>query len=183
MGLYILFGILIILFIYILVMYNQIIKAKLTVDEAFSTMDVYLKRRWDLIPNLVETVKAYAKHEKNIFESITELRAKSYSSLSSNDKIDINKKMENGLSKVLILSENYPELKANENYLQLSKDLVETEDLIADSRKYYNAVVKNYNIKIQIFPNNLIANVFKFKGKEMFEAINDERENIKVDKI
>mgnify|MGYP003295904018 FL=1 len=183
MGLYILFGILIILFIYILVMYNQIIKAKLTVDEAFSTMDVYLKRRWDLIPNLVETVKAYAKHEKNIFESITELRDKSYSSLSSNDKIDINKKMENGLSKVLILSENYPELKANENYLQLSKDLVETEDLIADSRKYYNAVVKNYNIKIQIFPNNLIANVFKFKGKEMFEAINDERENIKVDKI
>jgi len=164
-------------------MYNQIIRAKLTVDEAFSTMDVYLKRRWDLIPNLVETVKGYAKHEKNIFESITELRSKSYNSLSSTDKIDVNSKLENDLSKVFIIAENYPELKANGNYLHLSKELVETENLIADSRKYYNAVVKNYNIKIQIFPNNLIANIFKFKEKEMFEAIENERANVRVDKI
>ena len=137
MALYIVIGIVVIIAIYFLIQYNSLVKTRNTVKEAFSTMDIYLKKRWDLIPNLVEVVKGYAKHEQQTFEKIISLRTNSYDSLSINKKIDVNKQLTSGISRIMAISENYPDLKANETFLQLSKDLTKVEDEIANSRKYY----------------------------------------------
>jgi len=150
-------------------------------SEAFSTMDVYLKKRWDLIPNLVEVVKGYAKHESSTLESITSLRSSSYDKMSTNDKIDTNEGLRAGLSQLLAVAENYPELKASQNFSELSAGLIKIEDDIAQSRKYYNAVVKKMNNKVEMFPSNIIAGVFGFKQSKMFEAEEDARSNVKVE--
>ena len=153
----------------------------MVVKEAFSTMDVYLKKRWDLIPNLVEVVKGYAKHEKETFNEITTLRTNSYDSMSMNKKINVNEQLTQGISKIMAISENYPELKASENFLQLSKDLTQIEDEIANSRKYYNGSVRILNTKIQMFPSNIVAGIFGFKQTSMFEANAEEKNNVKVE--
>ena len=181
MALYVIIGIAIILVIYTLLTYNSLIKSNNFVKEAFSTMDIYLKKRWDLIPNLVEIVKGYAKHEKEIFNQITSLRANSYDTLSTGKKININEQLTQEISKIMLISENYPDLKASENFLQLSHELSKIEDEIANSRKYYNGTVRILNNKIQMFPNNIIANIFGFKPANMFEANADEKNNVKVD--
>ena len=174
-------GILILLIGYIISTYNRLVSNKNSLDESFSTMDVYLKKRWDLIPNLVETVKGYAKHEKDLFKEVTELRSKSYQDLSLDEKNEINKKLTTTLNKLIAVAENYPELKANENFLDLSHELKNTEQDIANARKYYNANVKVYNNQVMIFPSNIIATIFKFEKASMFEIEETERQNVKVE--
>lgn len=174
-------GILILLIGYIISTYNRLVSNKNSLDESFSTMDVYLKKRWDLIPNLVETVKGYAKHEKDLFKEVTELRSKSYQDLSLDEKNEINKKLTTTLNKLIAVAENYPELKANENFLDLSHELKNTEQDIANARKYYNANVRVYNNQVMIFPSNIIAKIFKFEKASMFEIEETERQNVKVE--
>lgn len=179
--LYMIIGIIVLLAVYALVTYNNFIKAHNIVKEAFSTMDIYLKKRWDLIPNLVEVVKAYTKHENDVLNHIASLRTSSYENMSLDKKLNVNEELAHGISKIIAISENYPELKANQNFLELNHDLTKIEDEIANSRKYYNGAVRIYNTKIQMFPNNIIANIFGFKQTNMFEANATEKNNVKVD--
>lgn len=181
MMLYIIIGIIVLLLIYILVTYNKLVESNNIVKEAFSTMDIYLKKRWDLIPNLVEIVKGYAKHEKDVLNQITTLRTNNYQNMSIDKKINVNEQLTQGISKIIAISENYPDLKASQNFLELSRDLTKIEDEIANSRKYYNGSVRIFNTKIQVFPNNIIAKMFNFKEANMFEANSDEKHNVKVD--
>lgn len=181
MALYIIIGIIVLLAIYLLVTYNSLIKSNNIVKEAFSTMDIYLKKRWDLIPNLVEVVKGYAKYEKETYNEITSLRTNSYESMTMDKKINVNEQLTQGISKIMAISENYPELKASENFLQLSRDLTKIEDEIANSRKYYNGAVRIFNNKIQMFPSNIVAGMFGFKQANMFEADTEEKNNVKVE--
>ena len=178
---YIIIAVLLLIFIYVFITYNKMIKMNNIVKEAFSTMDVYLKKRWDLIPNLVEIVKGYSKHEKDIFNQITTIRANNYQNMSIDKKINVNEQLTQGISKIIAISENYPDLKASQNFLELSRDLTRIEDEIANSRKYYNGSVRIFNTKIQVFPNNIIAKLFNFKEANMFEANKDEKNNVKVD--
>lgn len=178
---YIIIGIIVLLLIYVFATYNSFIKLKNFVQEAFSTMDIYLKKRWDLIPNLVEVVKGYAKHEKETFNQITSLRTNSYDNMSMDKKINVNEQLTQDISRIMAISENYPELKANENFLELSRELTSVENEIANSRKYYNGTVRNLNNKVQMFPSNIIASIFGFKQVKMFEANAKEKNNIKVD--
>lgn len=178
---YIIIGIIVALLIYVITTYNKLVKLRHIVEEAFSTMDIYLKKRWDLIPNLVEIVKEYAKYEKEVIKQVTDLRVNNYKSISLEQKIDINKKIEHDIPELLAISENYPDLKANENFLELSKELTKIEDDIANSRKYYNGSVRIFNTKIQIFPNNIMAPIFRLKELKMFEVNTEEKENVKVD--
>ena len=177
---YIIIGIIVILLIYILITYNSFINSRNLVKEAFSTMDIYLKKRWDLIPNLIEVVKGYSKYENETLTKITSLRSSSYDDLTMNNKIDINEELSKCLSNIFAVSENYPELKANELYTNLSNNLISIEDEIANSRKYYNGTVRNFNNKIQMFPNNILAKLFRFKEFKMFEANAEEKNNVGV---
>ena len=181
MWLYIIIALVAFIFLFSFITYNNLVNLNNKVVEAFSTMDVYLKKRWDLIPNLVETVKGYAKHEKDTLESVISLRNGSYDNLSNEEKIDLNNKLANKIGKVMALAENYPDLKASDNFKNLSKQLTQVEDEIANSRKYYNGVVRIFNNKVEMFPSNIIANLFHFKKKSMFEIKDYERENIKVE--
>lgn len=160
--------------------YNSLVKNRNLTEEGFSTMDVYLKKRWDLIPNLVETVKGYAAHEENTFKELTALRAGSYDAMTPEQKIDVNQKLGATLTKIIAVAENYPDLKANTNFMSLQNDLSKIEEDIANARKYYNGTVRAYNNQVQMFPGNLVANIFGFKPAAMFEAAAAERENVKV---
>ena len=180
MWIYIIIAIVIIITIYTFSLYNSFIKLNNKVDEAFSTMDVYLKKRWDLIPNIVETVKGYEKHENNTLKEIITLRNSTYDNMSNDEKIKTNKELSKGINKIMALAENYPDLKANENFKDLSNKLTKIEDDIANSRKYYNAVVRMFNNKVEMFPNNIFAKIFGFKSKNMFEAKAEERKNVEV---
>ena len=173
-------AIVLIIVVYLIGIYNSLVRQRNTVEEAFSTMDVYLKKRWDAIPNFVEIVKGYAKHEAETLEKIIKLRAGSYDSMSTNEKIEANKELSRGLGKLLAVAEAYPDLKANSSYQDLSNKLSNMEDNIANARKYYNGAVKEFNNKIQIFPNVLFAGMFGFKKFSMFEIAQEERENVKV---
>lgn len=159
--------------------YNSLVALRNRVEEAFATMDVYLKKRFDLIPNIVETVKGYSKYESETLENVVKLRG-SYSSLSTEEKVDANNKLTSEITKLLAVAENYPDLKANDNYKELISQLKENEKDIANARKYYNAVVKELNNKIQMFPSNIVANMFHFQPAKMFQATEEERENVKV---
>ena len=178
---YIILGVLLIAAIYLITTYNSFVKMKNMIGEAFSTMDVYLKKRWDLLPNLVETVKGYAKHESSVLENIVSLRSSSYDNMSAEDKIDTNEKLSAGISRLIAVAENYPDLKASKNFSDLSAQLSAIEGEIAQSRKYYNAVVRNMNTKIEMFPSNIIAGLFGFKQSKMFEAKDEERASVKVE--
>ena len=181
MELYIMIGVVALLIIYIFISYNSLVNLNNSVKEAFSTMDVYLKKRWDLIPNIVETVKGYAKHERDTLESVVQLRNSAYDKMSKDDKIAANDEITGVLSKLMALSENYPDLKANQNFLDLSSQLTKIEEDIANARKYYNAVVKNMNNKVQMFPSNIISKIFGFQEVKMFEISEKEKENIKIE--
>lgn len=181
MWLYIVITIIIILLVYILILYNGFIRINNKVNEAFSTMDVYLKKRWDLIPNLVDTVKAYSEHEKETLENVIKIRNNSYDDMSNEDKLKTNETLSNGINKIMLLAESYPELKANNNFKDLSEKLTQIEDDIANSRKYYNGTVRIYNNKVQTFPNNIFAKLFGYKSKSMFKAEESERESIKIE--
>lgn len=181
MGIYIVIGIIAVILIYFLLTFNSFMRLNNKVKEAFATMDVYLKKRWDLIPNLVETVKGYAKHEKDTLEEIVKLRSGDYDIMTNDEKISANTKITNGITRIMALAESYPNLKANDNFRDLSKELTKTENEIAQSRKYYNATVRIFNNKVLMFPSNIVAIMLGYKEKKMFEARDSERENIKVD--
>ena len=168
-----------IILVYSIITYNNLTKWKNLVKEAFSTMDVYLKKRFDLIPNLVETVKSYANYENKTLEDIIKAR-NSYDNFSNEKKLEENKKAVNEINKLIALTESYPELKANENFIKLSEQLTSIENDIANSRKYYNATVREYNNKIGIFPNNIVAKLFNHKEEKMFSVNENERDNVKV---
>ncbi len=173
-------GIIVILLLYIVGVYNGLVKLSNKEKEAFATMDVYLKKRWDLVPNLVETVKGYAKHEQETLENVIKLRNTAYDTMSSDDKIDVNTQLTKGVSQIMMLAESYPDLKANENFKELSKELSSIENDIANARKYYNAVIRQFNDKVLMFPGNIFAGMFGYKEKRSFEIIEAERENVKV---
>ena len=181
MWIYIIVGLLLVILLWGVITYNSLIKLDNKFDEAFSTMDVYLKKRWDLIPSIVETVKGYAKHEKNTLEEVMNLRSNYNDILSTNDKVEANNKISERVTRLMALAESYPELKASENYNNLSKELTKIEDDIANARKYYNGIVRIFNNKVQMFPSNIIAKIFRFKEKNMFEAQDNERNNVKVE--
>ncbi len=167
--------------VFIVPFYNKFITLRNYIKEAFSTMDVYLKKRWDLIPNLVEVVKGYTNHENDTLNEVTALRTGVYDEMTVDKKINVNENLTQRLSQIMAISEGYPELKASENFLQLSKDLSKIEDEIANSRKYYNGTVRILNNKIEMFPSNIIASIFGFKQANMFEANIEEKNNVKVD--
>ncbi len=178
---YVVIGVVIGLVILAIIMLNKFISLNNKVNEAFATMDVYLKKRWDLIPSLVETVKGYAKHEKETLEEVVKMRSGDYDILDNEEKIKTNEKVTKGISRIMALAESYPNLKANENFANLAKELTKTEDEIAQSRKYYNATVRVFNNKVEMFPNSILAKLFGYHSKSMFEASADERDNVKVE--
>ena len=167
--------------LYILITHNKLVGLENSVDEAFATMDVYLKKRWELIPNLVETVKGYTKHESETLKGIVELRGNTYNSLSAEEKMSKNALLSKSINNIMALAEEYPDLKASENFQQLSMELSNIEGEIAQSRKYYNAVVKEFNNKVEMIPSNLVAKMMKLKEKSMFNINEDERQNVKVE--
>jgi LemA protein len=181
MWIYIIIAIIVLIIVYVFALYNSFIKLNNKIKEAFSTMDVYLKKRWDLIPNIVGIVKGYAKYEKDTIKEVVELRNSAYDKMSEEEKIRTNEQLSSGISKIMVLAEAYPDLKANENFKDLSNQLTKVEDEIANSRKYYNGVVRIYNNKVEMFPSNIFAGLFGYKSKTMFEANVNERENVKVE--
>lgn len=180
MWLYIIIAVVVILLIAFFVTYNNFVRENNKVKEAFATMDVYLKKRWDLIPNIVETVKGYAKHEKSTLTEVIKMRNSAYDNMSDDEKIKANEKLSSGISKIMALAESYPDLKANENFKDLSNQLSKIEDEIASSRKYYNATVRDFNNKVEMFPSNIVAKLLGYKTRNMFEANEEERQNVKV---
>lgn len=180
MWLWIILAVIILIIIYVFILYNSFISLDNKVKEAFSTMDVYLKKRWDLIPNLVETVKGYTKYEEETLMRVTKLRNTVYNEMTNDEKIINNEELSSDVSKIMALKEAYPELKANENFIDLSNKLTKIEDDIANARKYYNGTVRIYNNKVQMFPNNIFAKIFNYKTKRMFEASLEDKQNIKI---
>ena len=166
---------------YLWLTYNGLITAKTRVDEAWSGIDVQLKRRTDLIPNLVETVKGYAKHEKKVFEEVTKARSALLSAKSPGDAAAANNMVSAALKSLFAVAEAYPDLKASDNFKDLQRQLEDTEDKIAYSRQFYNTNVMDYNVKIKVFPNVLFVSGLGFSEREFFKAADEERKEVKVD--
>jgi len=178
--LYIAIAIIAMLVVLTIVMYNKFVSLKNAVKEAFSTMDVYLKKRWDLIPNIVECVKGYAKHEQETLEKVIAAR-NSYATASTiEDKANANNALNATLKNLFALSESYPDLKANQNFMALQTELTGTEDKIAYSRQFYNDTVQMYNTAIMKFPANIIAGMFGYKEEAFFAIDEVEKEPVKV---
>lgn len=165
----------------IIAIYNGLIRSRNRVDEAWSDIDVQLKRRYDLIPNLIETVKGYAKHEKEVFEKVTKARTEAMGAQTVGEKDKAENVLSGALKSLFAVAEAYPDLKANENFGKLQDELTDTEDKIQAARRFYNGNVRDFNTKIQVFPTNLFAQMLGFKAYEFFEAEAGEKENIKVD--
>lgn len=177
---YILIGAVVLVAVFVVATYNALITLKARIQEALSGIDVQLKRRTDLIPNLVETVKGYAKHEKGVFENVTKARSALMSASSLPEKAEANNMLTGALKSLFAVAEAYPDLKASENFRDLQRQVEDTEDKIAYSRQFYNSNVLDYNTKIAVFPSNLIANMFGFKAFEFFQTTAEERKNVKV---
>lgn len=180
-ALIIIIAIVVIIAIFLMSSYNGLVKSKNQVEEAFSTMDVYMKKRYDLIPNLVETVKGYAKHESQTLEQVTAARTAAMNASSIDEKLQSENALTGTLKSLFAVTESYPDLKANTNFMDLQRQLQTIEEDIANSRKYYNASVKSLNNKIEMFPSSIIAGMFHFEKKPFYEvASQEERENVKV---
>lgn len=161
--------------------FNKLTRQRNDVKEAYSTMDVYMKKRYDLVPNLVETVKGFAKHEKETLTNVMQARNAAMNAGSTKQKIEGENALTQTLSRLFAVAENYPDLKANQNFVELQKQLTSLENDIAQSRKYYNGCVKIFNTKIEVFPTNLIAGKFKFEKFDLFEVDKqEERQNVQV---
>ncbi|MFI5384016.1 MAG: LemA family protein [Methanosarcina thermophila] len=172
--------ILIILGLLFVIIYNDLIKQRNRVENAWAQIDVQLKRRYDLIPNLVETVKGYAKHEKTLLEDITKARAAVMSANSISETAEASNYLSSTLKSLFAVAENYPELKANQNFMQLQKDLMETENKIAYSRQFYNSTVMDYNTKLAVFPTVIFAQMLQFKPAEFFATTEEEKKPVSV---
>ncbi|KKP95170.1 MAG: LemA-like protein [Candidatus Moranbacteria bacterium GW2011_GWD2_36_12] len=166
--------------IWVIGVYNGLIKLKNRVDEAWSDIDVQLKRRYDLIPNLINTVKGYASHEKELFEKVTAARTAAMGADTPAQREQAENMLSGTLKSLFAVSENYPDLKANQNFLELQRELTDTEDKIQASRRFYNGNVRDFNIKIETFPTNIFAGMLNFAKREFFAADEAERENVKV---
>ncbi len=168
----------IVLVIYAIYIYNKLIRNRTLVDEAWSGIDVHLKKRYDLIPNLVNTVKGYASHEKEIFEKLAELRAAGMGASSVKDHSAAEMNISRALGQLFAIAENYPELKANQNFVELQKEVSNIESDLQKARQYYNGTVRNYNIMIEQFPSNLIASSTNHVPAEFFELSNDAERSV-----
>lgn len=155
---------------WIVLVFNGLVRTKNRTDEAWSDIDVQLKRRYDLIPNLINTVKGYAAHEKEVFEKVTEARSRAMGAGNEHDKGEAENMLTGALKSLFAVAEAYPELKANQNFLELQRELSDTENKIQASRRFYNGNVRDLNTKIEVFPTNLIASALGFKKREFFEA-------------
>ena len=174
--------IVILLLVCIISIYNRLVSSRLKVDNAWSQIDVVLQRRFDLIPNLVETVKGYMRHESETFEKISALRTSWSNSSTVAEKAKLDNELSSTLKTIMAVSESYPDLKANTNFLELSNELSNTEDKITFSRQFYNDTVTKYNTQLELFPSNIVAGMFNFKPRELFVIENNEaKNNIKID--
>lgn len=169
------------LFLVTIIIYNTLIRKRNEVENAFGGMDVQLKKRYDLIPNLVATVKQYATHERELFEKITEMRGKAMGgTLNTNEKVALDNEISAGMRSIMVAVENYPDLKANESFMNLQRNLTEVESQISAARRTYNAVITDFNNAIQTFPSSIIAGMMKLSAKEVFMINETERENVDV---
>ena len=173
-------GMIFLLFLYFVGTYNALVILKTRIKEAFSGIDVQLKRRADLVPNLVETVKGYAKHEKEVFENVTKARSDLMKAETPKEKAQADNMLTGALKSLFAVAEAYPQLQASQNFQELQRQLEDTEDKVAYARQFYNCNVLEYNTKVRTFPSNLIANTFGFKEEEFFEAKEEERKTPKV---
>lgn len=174
-------GALVLIFLWGIAIYNGLIRSKNRVDEAWSDIDVQLKRRYNLIPNLVSTVKGYATHERELFEKVTQARTAAINAGNPKDQAAAENMLSGALKSLFAVAENYPDLKANQNFLELQRELSDTENKIQASRRFYNGNVRDFNTKIQVFPNNIFAGVLGFASRQFFEAAGEEKENVKVE--
>lgn len=171
-----------IIFVWIIGGYNGLVVLRNRAKEAWADIDVQLKRRYDLIPNLMETVKGYAAHESGVFEKVTEARAAAMGATTPEDKIAKENALSGTLKSLFAVAENYPDLKASTNFIELQRELTDTEDKIQAARRFYNGNVRDLNTKIEVFPTNLVASIFSFKEMALFEVAGEqEREAPKVD--
>lgn len=170
---------LLILFVWSL--YNGLVTMNAQIEEAWSQIDVQLKRRTDLIPNIVASVKGYAKHEKSVFENVTKARTALMNAGTPETLAKANDSLSGALKSLFAVAENYPQLKANENFMQLQQELSDTEDKVAYSRQFYNSTVMDYNVKVRVFPNSLLAKSLGFSEKPFFKTADSEREAVKVE--
>lgn len=177
---YILYGVVIVLLVWIISVFNSLIKKRNTVSNSWADVDVQLKRRYDLIPNLVEAVKGYMGHEAKVFESVTEARTRAMSAGNSDDKVKAENELSSTLKTLFAVSENYPQLKANENFLALQKELANLENDLQSARRYYNATVREFNNSIAVFPAMIVAKLFGFGSREFFGAEEEEKVAPKV---
>jgi LemA protein len=176
----ILIGAIVLIGLFLLSLYNGLVSLKMKVDEAWSGIDVQLKRRSSLIPNLVETVKGYAAHESGVFEAVTKARSALMSATTPGDTAEANNQLTTALKSLFAVAENYPELKANDNFKQLQSDLSDTEDKVAYSRQFYNSNVLDFNTRIKQVPAVFIANSMGFKPYDFFKAADEEKADVKV---
>jgi len=177
---WILLAVLVVIAFVLIGMYNTLVQLRVRCDSAWSDINVQLKRRHDLIPNLVETVKGYAAHEKGTFENIAKFRSQAMQASAPADKAIAENQLTGALKSLFAVAENYPELKANEEFLQLQGSLSQLEDTIQNARRYYNAVVRDLNTKIQSFPTNIIAGMFGFQQRQFFEVAEADKEPVAV---
>ncbi len=181
MELFIILWVVVLVGLFLMVKYNAIIKLRNVRDQSFADIDVQLKMRFDLIPNLIETVKWYASHEKETLENVTKARTEFLNAWSIDQKMEADNMLSDTLKSLFAVAESYPDLKANQNFLQMQTELSDIENKIAASRRFFNNATQEYNTYIQMFPTNLIAWMFNFKEEEMFEVENkEERKNVKV---
>ena len=177
---WIIFIIVILLVIFVISIYNSLVTLRQRVKNAWSQIEVQLQRRFDLIPNLVETVKGYAKHEKTTLEEVIQARNTYLSASSTEEKLNADKSLNGAINKLFALAESYPDLKANENFVALQNELSETESKITYARQFYNDSVLALNNKIEMFPSSLVANMSHFEKEKFFEANEEERKNVEV---
>jgi len=170
LAVWIIIAIIVIVLLFVWMTYNGLVRLKVRVDEAWSDITVQLKRRLDLIPNLVNSVKGYAAHESSVFEKVTEARANALNAQGVKETAAAENQFEGALKSLFAVAESYPDLKANQNFLQLQQELVDTEDKIQASRRFYNSGVRDLNTKMQVFPNNIFAGMLGFKQREFFEV-------------
>lgn len=174
--------VIVLLVLFIISLYNTLVRLRQKVRNSWSQIDVQLQRRFDLIPNLIETVKGYMAHEEGVLEKVTELRTSWANAASISEKAELDNQLSGALKTIMAVSENYPDLKANQNFSELQQELQNTENKISFSRQFYNDSVTMYNTKLEVFPSNLIASMFGFKPEDLFKAESDEaRKNVKVD--
>ncbi len=172
---WIILGVVVLVFLYVVATYNKLVRGRNKVETEWSQIDVQLKKRIDLIPNLVETVKGYAKHEKETLDSVMEARSKAEAAGTPEEKMELAAEMSVAITKLLAVAENYPDLKANTNFLELQSTLKEVEEKIAYARQFYNDAAKGYKNMVEMFPSNIVAGLFHFQSKPFFEVSEAER--------